>query len=119
MQSFDYQVLLLLKFIVQNQGNDAFKRGLQLKKKFFLKEAIQKYTEAIGLKDWQDKSLHAALYSNRAQAHLRLENNRNALDDALEALKLEPDNDKVPQIVTPSQNFETSFHRLQAEATFE
>ena len=80
---------------MQNQGNDAFRRGIQLKKKFYIKEAIQKYTEAANVEQWSDRALRSAVLSNKAQAHLRIENNRNALDDAMEALQLDSSNTKV------------------------
>ena len=82
---------------MQLQGNDAFRRGVQLRKRFFLREAVDLYTKGINLHP-QDSALLALLRSNRAQAHLRLANNRNALDDASAALQLDPHLSKVRRL---------------------
>ena len=84
----------------QNQGNDALKRGLQLKKKFYLREALGLYTRGLDLK-CRDAALASALFSNRAQAHLLLGNNRSALDDALTALRADTTNVKARWLGLP------------------
>ncbi|KAK9907556.1 hypothetical protein WJX75_005927 [Coccomyxa subellipsoidea] len=71
----------------KGQGNDALKRGLQLKKKFYLREAVDLYTKGLGMGSSLPELL-SMLHSNRAQAHLLLENYRNALEDSQEAMKL-------------------------------
>jgi hypothetical protein len=78
----------------QNQGNDALKRGLQVKKTFYLREALGLYTRGLDLK-CRNAALVSALFSNRAQAHLLLGNNRSALDDALTALRADAANVKA------------------------
>lgn len=79
---------------VQGQGNDALKRGLQLKKKFYLREAVTLYTKGLEMGS-SLPSLLSILHSNRAQAHLILENFRSALEDSQEATQLDPGNLKV------------------------
>jgi hypothetical protein len=79
---------------VQVQGNDALKRGLQLKKRFFIREAINLYTKGLEMGSNQQRLL-SILHSNRSQAHLLLENNRNALEDGLKAIDLDAANLKV------------------------
>lgn len=83
-----------LSTIVQGQGNDALKRGLQLKKKFYLREAVNLYTKGLEM-DCSMPELLSILLSNRAQAHLLLENYRSALDDSLEAVRINGGNLKV------------------------
>ena len=80
--------------VPQNQGNDALKRGLQLKKKFYLREALGLYTRGLDFK-CKDAVLVSALFGNRAQAHLLLGNHRSALDDSLTALRADATNAKV------------------------
>lgn len=74
---------------LQDQGNDALKVGLQQKKKFYLRQAIEQYTEGLNLM-CSDAKLNAVLYSNRAHVNLLLGNYRNALEDAKAALKNNP-----------------------------
>ena len=82
---------------MQDQGNELFKRGVQLNKRYYLQQAIVKYSEGLGLLKAQGgSSLASTLRSNRAQTHLRLANNRSALNDALAALDISQDNAKVP-----------------------
>ena len=71
------------------RGNEALQRGTQLKRTFFLREALSAYSDAISAKP-QDSKLLAILHSNRAQAHLVLGNNRSALDDSTSALRHDP-----------------------------
>lgn len=74
---------------MQDQGNDALKVGLQQKKKFYLRQAIEQYTEGLNLM-CSDAKLNAVLYSNRAHVNLLLGNYRNALEDSKAALKNNP-----------------------------
>ena len=50
----------------QVQGNDALKRGLQLRKKFYLRQAQEFYSQGLALQ-CGDTVLDAVLYANRAQ----------------------------------------------------
>ena len=79
---------------LQGQGNDALKRGLQLKKKFYLREAQGMYTKGLDMGSTLPE-LESVLHSNRAQAHLLLENYRSALEDSLLAIQLHDSNLKV------------------------
>ena len=83
-------------YFVQDQGNDALKRGLQLKKKFYLREALNLYTKGLEMGSTLPELL-SVLHSNRAQAHLLLENYRRALEDSLAATGLQGTNLKVTQ----------------------
>ena len=67
---------------------------MQLRKKFFVLEAVACYTRGLEAEP-QDAKLVAVLHSNRAQAHLRLGNNRSALGDGLAAVKHDPTAPKV------------------------
>ncbi|KAK9854202.1 hypothetical protein WJX84_000317 [Apatococcus fuscideae] len=71
------------------RGNDALRRGVQMKKVFFLREALKAYSNGIAAGP-EDKTLLGTLYSNRAQAHLILGNNRSALEDSKFALQQDP-----------------------------
>lgn len=51
----------------QDQGNRALKTGLQHKKKFYLRQAIEQYTQGLGV-GCLDVRLNSLLNSNRAQA---------------------------------------------------
>lgn len=82
---------------MQGQGNDALKRGLQLKKKFYLREAIGMYTKGLEMGSTLPQ-LQSVLHSNRAQAHLLLEKYRSALEDSLQAIQLHDTNLKVPDV---------------------
>ena len=75
-------------------GNDALKRGVQLRKKFFVLEAVACYTRGLEARP-QAPALLAALHSNRAQAHLRLGNSRKALEDGQAAVQHDPAAAKV------------------------
>ena len=74
--------------MVQSQGNDAYKRGVQLRKKYFILEAVECYSRGLEVPP-ESTSLKSMLHSNRAQAHLKLSNNRKALEDSLVAIKLD------------------------------
>ena len=50
----------------QARGNDAFKRGVQLRKKFYLREAADLYTQGLAC-DSGDAAVDAVLYANRAE----------------------------------------------------
>lgn len=80
---------------LQDQGNEDFKRGLQLKKKFFVQQALVKYTEGLKIQGLRKGHVMSTLLSNRSQAQLRLLNNRSALEDAIAAIELDGTNVKV------------------------
>lgn len=71
------------------------KRGVQARNKFYLQESVRIYGEAIALLAHDDRDLRSILLSNRAQAQLKLANDRRALEDAVEALSLSGSNSKV------------------------
>ena len=79
---------------MQGQGNDALKRGVQLKKRFYLREAVDLYTKGLDMGATLPELL-SILHSNRAHAHSVLGNWRNALQDSQEAVQLDPGNLKV------------------------
>ena len=70
------------------------KTGLKHRKKFYFQEAITSYTKGLKI-HCENPLLNAIILSNRAQVHLLLGNNRNALEDSLDALKLDKSNLKV------------------------
>ena len=78
----------------QNQGNEALKTGLKHRKKFYFREAITAYTKGLDVQ-CGDSIVETVLLSNRAQVHLQLGNDRNALEDSLRALQLDTNNVKV------------------------
>ena len=78
----------------QGQGNDALKRGVQLKKRFYLREAVDLNTKGLEMGATLPELL-SILHSNRAHAHSVLGNWRNALQDSREAAQLDPGNLKV------------------------
>ena len=73
-----------------------------MKKVFFLREALKAYSNGIAAGP-EDKTLLGTLYSNRAQAHLILGNNRSALEDSKFALQQDPTTLKV-WLVTASHD---------------
>ena len=79
---------------MQGQGNDALKRGMQLKKKFYLREAVELYTKGLDMGSALPHLL-SVLHCNRAQAHIMLGNWRNALQDSQRAVQLDAHNLKV------------------------
>lgn len=91
---------------MQRQGNDALKQGLAIRKKFYLRKAVEHYTAGIGV-GVDDGQLNSVLHANRAQAELKLGNSRNAMCDALRAVQLDPDNMKVPQTNVKAYNYKS------------
>ncbi|KAL9963809.1 hypothetical protein ACROYT_G027354, partial [Oculina patagonica] len=79
---FDDDTLRAIAQVYLEDGNTKYK-----KKEAY--NAIYFYTEGIQV-NCKDDNLNAKLYSNRATAHFRLENYREALNDATAAVKLEP-----------------------------
>jgi len=75
----------------KNRGNDCMKRP---KNSYYVRNAVTYYTKALDEK-CGDTPLEATCYSNRAQAHLLLGNNRNALNDCKKSLELNADNVKA------------------------
>lgn len=80
--------------VSQNQGNEALKTGLKHRKKFYFRQATIAYTKGLDACCGND-IINAVLLSNRAQVHLILGNDRNALEDSLAAMKLDDNNVKV------------------------
>lgn len=78
----------------KDQGNRALKTGLQHKKKFYLRQAIEQYTQGLAVA-CPNAALNSALASNRAHVNLLLGNFRNAYQDGLAALKTNPQNVKA------------------------
>lgn len=78
----------------KDQGNKALQTGLKQRKKFYVRQAIEQYTEGIKL-EFNDASLRSTLYSNRAQANLVLGNLRNAMLDGKEAIEEDQNNVKA------------------------
>lgn len=72
---------------LKEQGNE------HVKKKHY-SDAINCYTKAINQKALSG-SENSIIYANRAHVNLLLGNNRRALEDAEEAIKLHPKNVKV------------------------
>lgn len=75
--------------VVQEKGNEYVKMG---KKNYY--DAIDCYTRAINQKVLSDAE-QSILYSNRAHVNLLWGNYRRALQDAEEAIKLNPTSVKV------------------------
>jgi hypothetical protein len=78
----------------KDQGNRALKTGLEQRKKFFLRQAIEQYTEGLDL-NCADAKLHSLLFSNRAHVNLLLGNFGNALLDAKDAIRFDSGNIKA------------------------
>ncbi|KAK9806833.1 hypothetical protein WJX72_004164 [[Myrmecia] bisecta] len=76
------------------QGNDALKRGTQLRKRFYLHEAINLYSKGLEM-NCESRALQSILLSNRAHVHLLLCNNRNALEDSKAAISMDRHNEKA------------------------
>ena len=72
------------------QGNDAFKFGKG--NHYYYREAIKCYAAALAVPDADDVGLRATCLSNRAEAHLRLENWGHALSDAQASCVEQPEN---------------------------
>lgn len=77
----------------KEQGNRALQTGMKQRKKFYLRQAIESYTEGINL-EFDDAHLKSVLYSNRAQANLVIGNYRNALFDGQDAIRFNEQNIK-------------------------
>ena len=60
---------------LQHQGNDALKQGLAVRKKFYIRKAVDHYSEGIAA-GADDSALNSMLHSNRAQAGWRNTNVR-------------------------------------------
>ena len=67
---------------------------MQLKKKFYLREAVTLYTKGLDMGATLPELL-SVLHSNRAQAHAVLGNWRSALQNSQKALQLDAANLKV------------------------
>ncbi|CAD7703396.1 unnamed protein product [Ostreobium quekettii] len=78
----------------KNQGNERIRVANKLKKKFYFQEAIKYYTKGIDIK-CKDDNLVSTLYGNRAQGELLLGNWRRALNDARQAIEINPNNLKA------------------------
>ena len=76
------------------------KTGLKHRKKFYFREAITSYTKGLEIQ-CANPLLNAIILSNRAQVHLLLGNNKNALEDSIEALNLDKSNLKVSCLPVP------------------
>lgn len=77
----------------KEHGNRALKTGLKQRKKFYIRQAIEQYTEGLALQ-CTDAALNSTLFSNRAQANLVLGNFRNALMDGKDAVRYNASNVK-------------------------
>ena len=77
----------------KDQGNRALQTGVKHRKKFYLRRAIEQYTEGLGV-GCEDKTLVSQLYCNRAHVNLLLENYRNAMMDGKDAVRYDPMNVK-------------------------
>lgn len=77
----------------KDQGNRALKTGMEQRKKFYLRQAIEQYTQGLGV-GCEEKTLVSTLYSNRAHVNLLLGNYRNALMDGKDAVRYNPKNVK-------------------------
>ncbi|GBG63184.1 hypothetical protein CBR_g36953 [Chara braunii] len=73
----------------QEQGNRLLKKGHN-----FYREALKLYTQAISQKSSIDAN-SSIYYANRAQVNLLLGNNRRAFEDAVQAVKHNPENVKA------------------------
>lgn len=78
----------------KDYGNRALKTGLQHRKKFYLREAVDQYNKGLDLA-CSDASLNSVLYANRAHVQLLLGNFRNTLQDSAAAVKLDGSNVKA------------------------
>lgn len=67
---------------------------MQQRKKFYLRQALEQYTEGINMQS-ADSILNSVLYSNRAHVNFLLGNYRNALLDGQSAARANPDNVKA------------------------
>lgn len=78
---------------MQSAGNEMMKVYTAKKVRSMLRQAVDKYSEGLAVlmdhKTSANVKLRVALLSNRAQAHIHLENWRNALESAEDAIKLD------------------------------
>lgn len=102
----------LTGYCSQNQGNEALKTGLKHRKKFYFREAITAYTKGLDVQ-CGDSIIETVLLSNRAQVHLQLGNDRNALEDSLRAMKLDTNNVKVIMSLCCRCHCRSCFSRAQ------
>lgn len=87
----------------KEDGNRSYKRGVQVKNKGYVQEALKHYTEGclhcLKAKETADtpeiRELHATLLSNRAACNLSLKNYGSVKRDCTDALKLAPGNLKA------------------------
>lgn len=79
----------------KDYGNRALQTGLQHRKKYYLRQAIEQYTQGVNVEGADDSGLKSILYSNRAHVNLLLGNYRNALLDAKDALLYDERNVKA------------------------
>jgi hypothetical protein len=75
----------------KDAGNRALKAGLAQRKKFYLRQAVEQYTEGLGV-GGTDAGVTSALLSNRAHVNLLLGNFRNAMLDGRDAVRFDPGN---------------------------
>lgn len=91
-EKVDLEAIVALKesaaFELKDQGNEYVKKG----KKHY-RDALDCYTRAINQKVLSESET-SILYSNRAHVNLLLGNNRRALEDGEQAIKLSPTNIK-------------------------
>ena len=78
----------------KEMGNRALKTGISQRKKFYLRQAIEQYTQGIDLR-CNDTDLNSTLYANRAHVNLLLGNDRNAILDGKDAARYNPQNVKA------------------------
>ena len=114
-QAIDALVLTKMQILtcLQGQGNDALKRGVQLKKRFYLREAVDLYTKGLDMGATLPELL-SILHSNRAHAHSVLGNWRNALQDSQKAVQLDSGNLKVFLQPSPCSSH-CALHMLRCE----
>lgn len=72
---------------LKEEGNEKFKNGKY-------EEALSLYTEALNLGDIKDTD-KAVVYKNRAMCNLKLEKNKEAVEDATQALEICPSDPKA------------------------
>lgn len=78
--------------MTQKEGNETMKKkllGQPEKKRFFIKKCMEIYTDAL-IQNAQCFETRAKILSNRALLQMYLKNYRKAVEDCLEAIKLDP-----------------------------
>lgn len=78
----------------KEMGNRALKTGISQKKKYYLRQAIEQYSQGIDIQ-CNDAELNSILYANRAHVNLLLGNDRNAILDGKDAARYNPQNVKA------------------------